>query len=429
MSSTAPSKNEEIISWLRQNSIPIQHITAGSGFADLQPLKTMLAEAKVIGLGETTHGTREFFQLKHRLLEFLVTEMGFNLFAIEASFAACQPINDFVLHGKGELATVLTEQGYVPWDTEELTEMLGWIRTHNMNVPVEKKVQFLGVDLWRNDFGRHAVLDYLHTVDPNRYPATQILFETLSKAEAKWPAYIDEATRTTLEQLLPQIENLLQHLIVNKDALVSHSSSAQFSRILQYVRVMLQWLIANTPNTPHPLRPKGHARSVQMAENLVYLLNQGKPDAKCVFWAHNYHVALEDLWNGDPNCGYHLRKQFGSDYVSLGFEFNQGSFYTRTALAGGGLGALKIVTLPAASSESWSWYLDQTNRGDLLLNLRAPIANAGIRQWLNTPRHMHNANWGYDEKSTYGAAINLLKKFDGIIFVENTTPSRNKLNV
>src|SRR5215831_9958869 len=96
----APQVNEKTItSWLQQNSIPVQHLEAGNGFSDLQPLKQILNEVTVVGLGETTHGTREFFQLKHRLVEFLVKEMNFGSFALEASSAACQAINDYILYG------------------------------------------------------------------------------------------------------------------------------------------------------------------------------------------------------------------------------------------------------------------------------------------------------------------------------------------
>ena len=153
---SAPQDEQAIVAWLQQNAIPLRHIEAGNGFADLQPLKRILADARVVGLGETTHGTREFFQIKHRLLEFLVTEMAFNAFVLEASYAACQPINEYVLHGRGDRATVLTGQGYIPWDTEEFSEMLDWLRAYNQGVPDEKKVSFHGADLWRNEMGRQG---------------------------------------------------------------------------------------------------------------------------------------------------------------------------------------------------------------------------------------------------------------------------------
>lgn len=90
----AQVEENDIISWIQENAIPISHVEAGKGFDDLQPLKEILKDVKVVGLGEATHGTREFFQIKHRLLEFLVTEMGFTGFALEAPYYASQPISN-----------------------------------------------------------------------------------------------------------------------------------------------------------------------------------------------------------------------------------------------------------------------------------------------------------------------------------------------
>ena len=134
---TPPADEQAILSWIQENAIPIRHIEAGNNYSDLQPLKEILKDVKVVGLGESTHGTREMFHVKHRLLEFLVTERGFNAFELEASYAACQPINEYVLYGKGDHATVLTGQGYVVWDTEEIAELIEWMQTFNKSVPEE----------------------------------------------------------------------------------------------------------------------------------------------------------------------------------------------------------------------------------------------------------------------------------------------------
>lgn len=418
----APAESEEaVINWLRQNVIPVQHIEAGNGFADLQPLKTLLNDVKVVGLGEATHGTREFFQFKHRLLEFLVTEMNFTAFAIEASYAACQPINDYVLYGKGDLASALTGQGYVPWDCEEVTEMVRWMRAHNLRMPDEKKVKFWGIDLWRNDLGRQAVMDYLRRIASDRLTATQSLFEALASEEAKWPTHIDAPTEITLGQLLPQIEDLNNYLTANKDAFINRSSSADFERIMQYIRIMRQWIIANTPDSMHPSQPTYSARSTYMAENLVFLIDHGRLGEKVVAWAHNGHVSL-------GNWGQVLRTQYGNGYYSFGFEFNQGSFYTRTFLPNMDLGDLKEVTLPPAITGSLAWYLIQTGIGNLILNLRAPSGNPVIHQWLRTPRRVRNVVWGYSEDSTYSDEVDLSKKYDGLIFIERTTATQPTAN-
>jgi erythromycin esterase len=419
---TSYGNEEAVIRWLQQNAIPIHHIEAGNGFADLQPLKSLLKDVKVVGLGETTHGTREFFQFKHRLLEFLVTEMDFTTFAIEASYTACQPINDYVLYGAGDLASVVTGQGYVPWDMEEFVSMVSWMRARNQHMPEDQKVRFVGVDLWRNDAGRQAVLDYLRKAGSERVTATEALFAALAPEEAKWPAFFDEVTPVTLAQLLPQVDDLLGYLTSNRTAMISRSSPADFETALQYTRIMWQWLMANTPDSLRPSRLGDGNRSLFMAQNLAYLIDRDKPRAKYVAWAHNQHVSVGDMWTGKLNWGYYLRERYGLGYFALGFETARGSFWTRTVVPGKGLGDLKEVSFAPAPKRSWPWYLNCTNVGDLILNLRAPVSDAIVDQWLNTPRWVRNANWGYDEHSSYGGEVNLVKAFDAVAFIVNTTP-------
>jgi erythromycin esterase len=74
-------------------------VEAGRGFADMQALKGVIGKTRLVSLGEATHGTREFFQLKRRMLEFLVNEMGFNIFAIEATMPESFDINEYVMTG------------------------------------------------------------------------------------------------------------------------------------------------------------------------------------------------------------------------------------------------------------------------------------------------------------------------------------------
>jgi erythromycin esterase len=423
----APEANEAaIITWLQQNALPVQWVEAGNGFSDLQPLKQLLKDVKVVGLGETTHGTREFFQLKHRLVEFLVTEMSFNAFALEASFSACQPINDYILYGKGDRTTVLTGQWYVVWDTEEMSDLLDWLRAYNQTVPDEKKVKFYGVDITRNDIGRQAVLDYLRKVAPDRVTATESLFEVLAREEAKWPLRIDEEAEKVLEQLLPQLQAFIDYLMANKDTLVDKASLAEFDQALRYAQVMKQWTITYSPGLLPPGLPSGLSRSTSMAENLMYLVDQAAPEAKFILWEHNSHIGVDNAEN--PNLGYRLREKYGNEYFAFGFEFYQGAFQTRTLLATKLLGDLKEVTLPPATVGSLPWYLARTNLGILMMNLRASISNPLVERWLDSPQIVHHVGWFYDEALQYYEECRCKQKYDGLIFVDTTTATRPTVN-
>ena len=143
---SAQTRQEAAVAqWVRSNAIRLQTVEAGHGFADLQPLKRVVGNARIVSLGEATHGTREFFQLKHRLLEFLATEMGFTIFSIEANLPEAYRLNDYVLRGVGDPRQLLRGMYFWTWDTEEVLDMILWMRAFNASG--RGRVQFTGFDM------------------------------------------------------------------------------------------------------------------------------------------------------------------------------------------------------------------------------------------------------------------------------------------
>src|SRR4030095_12206728 len=126
---------------------PLNTVIAGQGFGDMQPLKHLVREARLVSLGEATHGTREFFQLKHRILEFLVSEMGFTVFAIEASMPEAFDINRYILTGEGDPEKALAGLYFWTWNTAEVLGMIRWMRRYNADPNHTAKVKFYGFDM------------------------------------------------------------------------------------------------------------------------------------------------------------------------------------------------------------------------------------------------------------------------------------------
>jgi erythromycin esterase len=171
--------------------LPLRSLSAGAPTTDLQPLKSVLDGVRILGLGEATHGTREFFQLKHRLLEFLVTDMGFSALAMEASASAAPAVDAYVRQGSGDAAKVLAGLGFWSWRTHEVLAMIEWMRNHNQGRPEDEKVRFVGIDPQRcgdslalvdaflrqaapdRVAGLHAWLGVLATAHPGSRPDTQ----------------------------------------------------------------------------------------------------------------------------------------------------------------------------------------------------------------------------------------------------------------
>jgi erythromycin esterase len=194
--SDALRRQKEVIDWTKANAIPVKTVEAGNDFADLQPLKQVFSGVRFVGLGEATHGTREFFQMKHRLLEFLVREMGFRIFAMEASYAAMQAINENVMGILIDGPTALENQGYWNWNTQEVLAMMKWAREYNSSVAADKKVKFVGVDIVYNQSGRDKLLAYIKRVAPERSIAMEAFFQanidSLSIRRGVAPAQLKE---------------------------------------------------------------------------------------------------------------------------------------------------------------------------------------------------------------------------------------------
>ena len=161
---SAWTMNEPVVEWISAHAVRLQTPEAGHGFADMQPLKTMIGNSRIVSLGEATHGTREFFQLKHRMLEFLATEMGFTIFSIEANMPEAYRLNDYVLNGNGDPAKLIEGMYFWTWNTQEVLDMVRWMREFNKSG--KGRVQFTGFDMQTPNVAMDIVRDFVAKSDP-----------------------------------------------------------------------------------------------------------------------------------------------------------------------------------------------------------------------------------------------------------------------
>src|SRR5579872_5188860 len=163
------SSEPEPGTWIRAHAIPIQTVEAGHGFGDLQPLAKVVGDARIVSLGEATHGTREFFQLKHRLIEFLASQKGFTIFSIEANMPEAYRLNDFVLHGNGDPKQLLKGMYFWTWNTEEVLDMILWMREFNRSG--KGRIEFTGFDMQTPTVAMDIVRTFV-TAHDRTYEAT-----------------------------------------------------------------------------------------------------------------------------------------------------------------------------------------------------------------------------------------------------------------
>lgn len=177
----------EEVAWVQQHKIPLAHAEAGNGFEDLQPLKSLIGDARIVSLGEPTHGTREAFQFKHRMMEFLASEMDFTIFSIEASMPESYELNPWVLGETGEgtddeAARLVGGMYFWTWNTEEVLAMVKWMRQFNAaqkGAGSAKRVQFTGFDMQTPDVAREIVKSF---VEEHRPESLAVVRDCYTKA-------------------------------------------------------------------------------------------------------------------------------------------------------------------------------------------------------------------------------------------------------
>ncbi len=401
LSATEQGISADVV-WLKANAIPFETAEPNSSFEDLMPLKDMIGNARIVALGQATHGTHEFFQMKHRMLEFLVEEMGFNTFAMEAAWPEANLINEYVHTGKGEPAQIL--RGYAAdADAQEVLDMIEWMRAYNGNPSNTRKISFYGFDIgYAGPMARDNVVQYLQKVDPQAakqvaddyscYPQNSVACQTKLQAVYHW---------------------LGQH----QADYTAKSSAEEFSFALQSARVAIQSQAFAASNN------NGRTREPYMAENVTWILDQAGPDAKIVLWAHNGHVGM----SGDEDfqtMGDHLRQQYGNQMVVFGFLFYQGSFHAcgTANVQTLGVGVFQVGAPPTNSYES---FLHEAGLPRFFLDLRSVKAGGAASDWLLVPHPFRQIGSCYQPNVWQAGYLTaaLAKVFDVVVYFQDTSAS------
>jgi erythromycin esterase len=409
---------QKVLSSLRQHAIPLTTVEAGHGFAELHPLKAALGGARIVALGEATHGTREFFQLKHRLLEFLVTEMGFTTFAIEANWPESLSVNDSVLHGRGHPAKALAGLRFWTWDTEEVLDLILWMRHYNENSTHTTKITFAGFDAQSTALAAAWIKDYLTRVDPAlaaEIAPRLMLFEEERRDYSTLSAEDVDAIHAT-------VRDLAERLLAEERVYVAQSTREEWRLACQYARVLRQ--VDEQRRAGGDAKTRYAVRDRAMAENIAWLLENEGPRCKTVVWAHNGHVArdAQGIFGGTvESMGMHLARRFGPDLVVVGFAFGEGAFRAVVKEAGDRR-PLREVVIGPPPAESLDDVLARTGIPAFMVDLRR--VDDHVAQWLREPRVTREIGAFFGSQEAMCETIVPAARYDLLAFIARTTQAR-----
>lgn len=361
---------------LERAAHPLRSTEPGGNTGDLRALGAMVGDAKVVGLGEATHGSHEFFAMKQRVFRHLVEDEGFTTFALEMSWTAYLRIDEYLQGGADARQIAKETLTGSPWEREEFVSLIDWMRRYNDRHP-GRKVHFMGNDVGAPKLG-DAVFDrvtsHVRASHPQDLARLEELYAGLRPlddvfAYLRKPLAERRHNATTAQQALDLVT-------ANKG-----TGGDAYEWAEQHARNIAQTFAFTSLDLadPQSVSAAELLRDQAMADNTAWW--HRRTGDKMLLSAHNGHVGYLST---DPvmyptTQGVFLRNALGRDYAAIGFTFAQGSFLTATTFGG----AWDKVTVPAAAPDMHEYTLDLVRHRDYYLDLRTlPVAG---RNWLNTP--------------------------------------------
>ena len=406
-----------MLEWLRRHAVPLESLDPTGTLDDLQAVRPMFEGARVVGLGEDNHGTREFFRVKHRLLRFLVEEMGFTRFAMEAPYATGRAVDDYVRFGCGQAGDVWTSLRYTTWDNTEIVDMIQWMRDYNAGVPEQRMIRFWGVDVTYTSGGAEFLRDFLARVAPQRLAAVEPVLDKLMESDDRFPNARTETDSDALAAGAPVLDDLIAFVRSDRDPLEEETSRDEVDSVEMLLTVMGQWS-----------RNGDVSRSRHMGENLVQLLDRSAVDTKVVFWAHNSHID-RDWDEGEPSAGGVLSERYGPAYTPWRLDCAHGSLSAR-ARDEGTFGSYGVEPVRPKPADSLAGCLDRTGLGNLAVDLRPGADLDAVAAWTATPAWIPDEPSSPDEgPSASDVAQDLpTARYDGMVFVQEISPAHPTAN-
>lgn len=265
-------------------------------------LGEVIGEARVVALGEASHGTGTITEQKRCLIAYLVEQKGFSVVAFEAFYTMTNRANDYIQGERKALAP-----SHVTWGTQEVYNFFVWARDYNLSHSTDERFRAVGVDVYANLETAEDVLQFIERVDP----------AFLNQARASYrdilALYSGDDPRKDSYTYIQKARAVSTHLNSRRQAYLASDSEAQVERGLHSAEVVVQGLL-------RAFEPSRERRDAFMAKNVQALLQDHE---KVVFWAHNQHI--RESPTPSIAAGTRLAEALGDDYVSVATTFSEGT--------------------------------------------------------------------------------------------------------
>lgn len=410
-------------------------IDAPQGIPPREALEEVIGDARIVLIGESSHGTHEFYAARAAITKWLIEEKGFCAVAAEADWPDAYRVNRYV-HGLGDDTSAdeaLSGFERFPawmWRNTVVRDFVDWLRAYNRlhESNGRRQAGFYGLDLYSLHRSMHEVITYLDKIDPKAAARARERYACFDHASADdGQAYGFAAAygagpsceNQAIEQLVEIQRNALAY--ARRDGLLAEDElfyAQQNAQTVHNAEVYYRAMFSGRVNSRN-------LRDQHMAQTLEALLNhldrhQDGPPARIVVWAHNSHVGdarATEVWaDGQLTLGQLARQRYGKDSRLIGF-----STYTGTVTAAsewGGVAERKAVR-PALNG-SIEELLHETGRTEFLVSAAISPAAADPLSTVRLGRAIGVIYRPETERQSHYFHVRPADQFDAMIHIDNT---------
>lgn len=404
---------DAFISWASGRASPVDLGDSVSGRASLRPLTDALATAKVVGLGESSHGAHEFAVLRTWIIQNLA-DSGLTDVIFEAPLPTALAVDAYVQGGPGDAETLLHELGFWIHENEAVVQLVEWLRTWNQ--AQSRRIHFRGMDHGLPVLAMRCLHQYAASLPlPDSSDAPFLYAERRADMRRAYTA----ATESTLHRVAAELRDAAASW---RNADSARLADPQWRAGGRCLEVAIQ-VHARYTRQDHLM-----LRDSAMAINALAWLAESGPDAKAVVWAHNGHVALADQ---ALVMGRDLRASLGAGYTPVALLFDRGQVLARRwNPAADSLRELPAeittVSVPGQQGPLFETALDAVGPPAFFLDLRSYPRDGLVARYLDAVTPGRDVGEWVDDRPVtrliypyrFGAA------FDWLLFIDSTSASR-----
>lgn len=382
------------------------------------------AEARVVLLGECTHGTAEFYRARAAITRRLVEHHGFTLVCLEADWPDAACLNRRV-RGLPPVRTQDKPFRRFPtwmWRNSEFEAFLAWLEDWNRGRPAGRQAGIYGLDLYNLSGSIEAVLRHLDETDPDAAAIARERYGCLMPWMDQPQLYGRMALSPTFEKCETAVARMLADILARRmddealpdgHVLDAEGSARLVKNAEAYYRAMY-----------YGAAESWNLRDSHMFETLEALLADAGPRSKAIVWAHNSHIGDARRTEmgqsrGEHNIGQLVRQRFGHDAALIGFGAHGGT----VACASDWDGPMEVKRINPSHLGSYERLAHDSGVPRFLLDLR-PGADTDLREGLMEPRLERFIGVIYrpeTERWSHYTDCSLASQFDAYVWFDETS--------